>query len=118
MSLKPYRTYAPEVGNHIINSKGSIFGEKIMQSIRRIIDDAPAFIPIPEEMRHRRIELIIRPLSDEQAAPVTESVTTQAESAGQPQPSFYDLTKEFCGCIDSGLGDLSTNKKYLEGIGE
>ena len=84
-----------------------------MQPIRRIIDDAPESVSIPEEMRHRRIELIIWPLPDEQAAPVTESATTQAESAGQPQPSFYDLTKEFCGCIDSGLGDLSTNKKYL-----
>ena len=89
-----------------------------MQPIRRIIDDAPESVSIPEEMRHRRIELIIWPLPDEQAALVTESATTQAESAEQPQPSFYDLTKEFCGCIDSGLGDLSTNKKYLEGIGE
>jgi len=89
-----------------------------MQLIRRIIDDAPESVSIPEEMQHRRIELIIRPLPDEQAVPVTESATVQTESAEQPQPSFYDLTKEFCGCIDSGLGDLSTNKKYLEGIGK
>ncbi len=72
-----------------------------MQPLRRIIDDAPEFISIPEEMQHRRIELIIWPLPDEQAAPVIESAPTPAESAEQPQPSFYDLTKEFCGCIDS-----------------
>ena len=89
-----------------------------MQPIRRIIDDAPEFISIPEEMRHRRIELIIRPLSDEQAAAVTESATAQAESAKQPQLSFYDLTKEFCGCIKGGPADLSTNPKYMEGFGE
>ena len=89
-----------------------------MQPIRRIIEDAPESIPIPAEMQHRRIELIIWPLSDERAAPVAESVTASAESTEQPQPSFYDLTKEFCGCVDSGLGDLSTNKKYLEGIGK
>ena len=89
-----------------------------MQPIRRIIEDAPESIPIPEEMQHRRIELIIWPLPDEQVMPATESATAQAESNGQPQPSFYDLTKEFCGCVDSGLGDLSTNKKYLEGIGK
>jgi len=89
-----------------------------MQPIRRIIEDAPESIPIPAEMQHRRIELIIWPLPDERAAPVAESVTASAESTEQPQPSFYDLTKEFCGCVDSGLGDLSTNKKYLEGIGK
>ena len=89
-----------------------------MQPIRRIIEDAPESIPIPAEMQHRRIELIIWPLPDEQAVPVAESVTAPVESTEQPQPSFYDLTKEFCGCVDSGLGDLSTNKKYLEGIGK
>lgn len=87
-----------------------------MQPIRRIIEDAPASIPIPEEMQHRRIELIIWPLAEE-AMPTAESAHASNEPAGQLQPSFYDLTKEFCGCIDSGLGDLSTNKKYLEGIG-
>jgi hypothetical protein len=55
-----------------------------MQPIRRIIDEAPEFISIPKEMRHRRIELIIRPLPDEQAAAVTESATAQAESTEQP----------------------------------
>ena len=89
-----------------------------MQPIRRIIEDAPESIPIPAEMQHRRIELIIWPLPDERAAPVAESVTAPVESTEQSQPSFYDLTKEFCGCVDSGLGDLSTNKKYLEGIGK
>ena len=49
-----------------------------MQPLRRIIDDAPEFISIPEGMQHRRIELIIWPLPDEQTAPVTESATTQA----------------------------------------
>ncbi len=89
-----------------------------MQPIRRIIEDAPESIPIPEEMQHRRIELIIWPLLDEQAMPVTKSTTAPAEPAEQPQPSFYDLTKEFCGCIKGGPPDLSTNPKYMEGFGE
>lgn len=33
-------------------------------------------------------------------------------------PSFYDLTKEFCGCIEGGPSDVSTNPKYMEGFGE
>jgi hypothetical protein len=35
-----------------------------------------------------------------------------------PQLSFYDFTKEFCGCIKGGPSDLSNNPKYLEGFGE
>jgi hypothetical protein len=33
-----------------------------MQPIRQIIEDAPATVQIPAELRHRRIELIIWPL--------------------------------------------------------
>ena len=32
-------------------------------------------------------------------------------------PSAYDLLKDGFGCVDSGLGDLSTNPKYMEGFG-
>ena len=28
--------------------------------------------------------------------------------------SAYEAAKEFAGCIESGIGDLSYNKKYLE----
>jgi hypothetical protein len=33
-----------------------------MQPIRQIIEDAPATLQLPAELRHRRIELIIWPL--------------------------------------------------------
>ena len=32
-------------------------------------------------------------------------------------PSAYDILKDTFGCVDSGLGDLSTNPKYMEGFG-
>jgi hypothetical protein len=35
-----------------------------MQPIRQIIDDAPDMIPIPMELRHKRLEVIIWPLED------------------------------------------------------
>ncbi len=28
--------------------------------------------------------------------------------------SAYEAAKEFAGCVESGIGDLSYNKKYLE----
>ncbi len=31
--------------------------------------------------------------------------------------SAYEAAKEFAGCVGGGLGDLATNKKYLEGFG-
>ena len=34
----------------------------------------------------------------------------------QPQ-SALDLAADLCGCVQSGLGDLSRNKKYLKGFG-
>ena len=31
--------------------------------------------------------------------------------------SAYDLMKDTFGCVDSGLGDLSTNPAHMEGFG-
>lgn len=42
-----------------------------MQPIRRILEDAPDAIPVPEELRHRRIEYILWPL-DEAEEPTRE----------------------------------------------
>lgn len=36
-----------------------------MNPIRQIFEDAPDAIPVPEELRHRRIELILWPLDEE-----------------------------------------------------
>lgn len=33
-------------------------------------------------------------------------------------PSFYDLTKRYCGCIKNAPKDLSHNKEHLDGYGE
>jgi hypothetical protein len=38
-----------------------------MQPIRQVIEDAPDMIPIPLELRHKRLELIFWPLEDASA---------------------------------------------------
>jgi hypothetical protein len=44
-----------------------------MQPIRQISEDAPDAIPVPEELRHRRVEFILRPLDEvEQTVPTRE----------------------------------------------
>ncbi|MGZ8218748.1 hypothetical protein [Methylomagnum sp.] len=35
-----------------------------MSAVHQIIDDAPDTIPIPAEMRHRRLEIIFQPLDE------------------------------------------------------
>ena len=32
-------------------------------------------------------------------------------------PSLHDRMKQYCGIVDSGVSDLSTNPKYMEGFG-
>ena len=64
------------------------------------------------------------------AASSLESVKTYGK-AGRPKKTddgenneskntfktIFDVVPELAGSLDSGLGDLSTNKKYLEGLG-
>lgn len=38
-----------------------------MQPIREILEHAPDAIPVPEALRHRRVEYIIWPLDDQEA---------------------------------------------------
>ncbi len=41
----------------------------------------------------------------------------KAATEEKPFKTIFDVAPELVGCLDSGLGDLSTNKKYLEGLG-
>jgi Protein of unknown function (DUF2281) len=43
-----------------------------------------------------------------------EFVAQKHQKESNNNLSFYDVAKEFIGSVDSGLKDLSTNKKYLE----
>ena len=40
-----------------------------------------------------------------------------AGSRAAPPASAWDLSKDLCGSLDSGRGDLSTNKEYLKRMG-
>ena len=35
-----------------------------MKPVRQILDNAPAMIPVPEALRHKRLELIFWPVDD------------------------------------------------------
>jgi hypothetical protein len=45
-----------------------------------------------------------------------ETYVTSAPVAGKKQ-SAYDLSKDLCGCLNTGIRDLASNPKYLEDLG-
>lgn len=47
-----------------------------MHPIRQVLDDAPDAIPVPAELRHRRIEIILWPLDE---APTVEPPAVEYE---------------------------------------
>ncbi len=49
-----------------------------------------------------------------------ESRATQLpkkKTKNKKQPTVYDLMKDSIGIVDSGVTDLATNPKYMEGFG-
>ncbi len=35
-----------------------------------------------------------------------------------PKPTLHDRFRKYCGVVSSGVGDLSSNPKHMEGFGE
>lgn len=51
-------------------------------------------------------------------AVVREAAETYVVSSPvRKKPSLYELSKDLCGSLKDGPGDLSTNPKYLEDLG-
>jgi hypothetical protein len=63
-----------------------------------------------------------RNLSAEQQQTILDFVefmdSKKSKLSENQEISAYDLAKEWAGSVESGIGDLSTNKKYLQGFGK
>jgi hypothetical protein len=46
-----------------------------------------------------------------------ERVLAQPNAPGAAGPSAFELMKDGCGVVESGVGDLSCNPQHLEGFG-
>lgn len=66
-----------------------------MNPARIIYEDAPAYIPIPEELRHRQVEVIFWPLEGNRS----DSVTVEA-----PKPRWTELFQRFTRSSDIDPG--------------
>lgn len=80
---------------------------------------------LPLEIAIQKIQQL-PPEQQKKAIEFVEFLEFQASRTLQPQTliapeiaktSFADATKEFIGCLDSDLEDLSHNPKYLEKFG-
>ena len=76
-------------------------------------------IKVPDELAIR-IQKGADRLGISKSAFIRESIEKEFQNGTfvEESPSFYDLVKDDLGCIDSGLTDLSTNPKHMEGFGE
>ena len=75
-------------------------------------------VKLPDEVAIR-LEKRAERLGVSKSAVVRESLERELLSSDAPEdePSAYDLMKDGFGCVNSGLGDLSTNPKHMEGFG-
>jgi len=74
-------------------------------------------VKLPDELRVR-----LQAEADKRGVSLGHVVREAAEtyvvaSPAQKRLSAYDLSKDLCGSLDGGPGDLSTNPKYLEDLG-
>ena len=64
------------------------------------------------------IEAAAAALSLKQQRKLLEHLTAKlAPRRTLPKPNMHDLMKDGCGIVDTGIPDLSTNKKHMRGYG-
>ena len=73
---------------------------------------------VPDELAVR-LEKRAKRIGVSKSALVRKSIEREFErhDSVAEEASAYDLMKDGFGCVKSGIGDLSTNPKHLEGIG-
>ena len=78
-----------------------------------------AIIEIPDELYRK-----VKAKSALEGQPVREvtiaffrSWVNKQPAAPEPGSSAYELMKDGCGIVDSGIGDLATNPDHMEGFG-
>lgn len=75
-------------------------------------------IKVPDELA-RRLEQRAKRSGRSKSSLARESIERDLDRdrAVEEPPSVYDLVKDDLGCVDSGVTDLSSNPKHMEGFG-
>ena len=74
-------------------------------------------LKIPNELLSR-MDALAHANRTSRSALLREALETTLQAAsGEAAPSLYERTADLCGKGRSGLGDLASNPKHLEGFG-
>lgn len=75
-------------------------------------------VKLPDEVA-ARLEEHAKRLGVSKSSIVRESLDSDLREPATVEEgaSAYDLMKDGFGCVNSGIGDLSTNPKHMEGFG-
>ncbi len=66
-----------------------------------------------------RMDAVARARKTSRSALLREALEEKLKSAARKSSlSLFDQSADLCGCGNSGLGDLASNPKHLEGFGE
>lgn len=63
------------------------------------------------------IESVVAALPLRDQRKLLKHLSARLEQKPMKKPSLHDLMKDGCGIVDSGIPDLATNKKHMEGFG-
>jgi len=72
-----------------------------MNPARMVYEDAPAFIPVPADLQHRRVEAIFWPLEDSPQATVFQVAPRQNPTPLEPITPLTQLIGKARGGFDS-----------------
>lgn len=64
-----------------------------------------------------RLDAAAREARVSRSALCREALEKRLKKVRAPRRSLFERSKDLCGSGDSGVGDLSSNKKYLDGFG-
>ena len=74
-------------------------------------------LKIPDELL-ARMDAVASAKRTSRSALLREALEEKLEVvASKSAPSLYDLSTDLCGKDQSGVGDLASNPKHLEGFG-
>ena len=74
-------------------------------------------IKIPDDLASR-LDALARAENTSRSSLFRQALADKLKaSARRTKPSLYELTEDLCGAGASGIGDLASNSKHLDGFG-
>jgi predicted transcriptional regulator len=73
-------------------------------------------LKVPDDLA-ARLDKAARANRVSRSALCRQALEERLKKVRAPRRSLFEQSKDLCGIGDSGIGDLSSNKKHLDGFG-